>query len=605
MAYNQVSGQQLSLSVTTTPSGMSRVDVPADFGVENLDSAVHGNITLLLSDGLHRRANSIILALNSPVFRRIFIEQEKSTVDFKMFEAASVRLFIRCLYSGKCQFSHVSVDEVREVREVSEAMEVVWLREKCERYLAEHEISITPSVPVIERPSSRPNFRSDSRASRGKSNKNELTSEAHITKLNFDRSMTDLQMDVSEMDLKLFHTPSSEEIPTTSDETRTTCSDESFKSREKFRTETSQTPEYKRIRRTVSCSSEVDSEGESRGRHSKRYRQSDSDNRSSGSSSRRSLHKQIDRGPALKSQITTPTKQKKSSSKKLVFRDCNPELPNMFHSYRDTLGHLTRSKTDLPSVLEVLKSCREIRSLYMLFEALELVEYNNTDISVTESDLGMISELRKRRGWGRVSPHFLENCSFFNRHFVESETLASERKELTSRSESVKVPDSLPPYSIRLEDMLRSVRVIEFQFKHPDIETCSKRGKCGFLLQLTGETQRNRATQRDRSTLLHIRLLRSSRFYTNSKVHYHDEVMSPDKMHLVVEEHFMTRSTTGGNSRTNYVSWRGRPFLERHGKSEMVSWGELQIPAQRHVRLVVYYDVGVEERGRERRGKGI
>lgn len=577
---------------------MSRVNVPADFGIENLESPVHGNVTLLLSDGLHRKANSIILALNSPVFRRIFIEQEQSTVDFKMFDAGSVRLFTRFLYSGKCRFQHVSVEAVREVREVSEAMEVDWLREKCERHLAEHESTLTPSIPVIERPSSRSSFRSESRSSRDKSNKHDLTPEDNIADFNYNRSVTDLQMDVSEMDLKLLHTPSSEEVPSTSDETRTTCSDESYRSRDKLRREASRPPEYKRIRRNVSCGSGVDSEGDGDQR-SKRYRQSDSDNKSSGSRSSRSCSEYSDRGHTLQSQIITPTKQKDSRSKKLLFRDINPELSNMFHQYRDTLEHLVINKTDLASVLDVLKSCREIRSLYMLFEALDLVVYNNTDISVTELDLGLISELRKRRGWGKVSPHFLENCSFYNQNFVDSETLASERKELTSRSESVKVPDSLPPFSVRLEDLLRSVRVIEFQFKHPNIETCSKRGKCGFLLQLTGETQRNRATQRDRSTLLHVRLLRSSRFYTNSKVHYHDEVMCPDNMHLVVEEHFMTRSATGRNSRTHFVSWRGRPFLERHGKSEMVSWGELQIPAQRHVRLVVYYDVG----GGEDKGK--
>jgi len=591
---------------------MSRVEVPADFGVENIDSAVQGNVTLLLSDGLNMKANSIILAFNSPVFKRIFIEQEQSTVDFKTFDAPSIRLFIRSLYSGKCHFALMTVTEVDEVMEASEAMDVVWLKVKCEKYLAEHRNSVSPAVPIIERPSRSNSSASTCRESTCRESTcrestcrentcNDRTSESNANEKIVKRSLSDLKRELSGIDLKLkATTPSSEEIPTTSDETRTTCSDGSAASRG------SNTSDYKRIRRTVQCSSEsslyghhveLDSAGEREGSVSKRHRYSESDTKHSDTSSQHSSQGNLnERRRSLVSLVTTPLRLKDLEPGETVFRDCNPELPNLFHNFTDTLGTMIRSKTQLGDILEVLKGCREVKSLYMLFEALDLIEYNKNTLSVSHTDLKLISELRRRKRWGRVSPHFLENCSFYNRHFVDSEELAKERKELTSRSDSKKISDSLPPYSIRLEDLLRSVRVVEFQFKHPDIETCTKHGKCGFLLQLTGETQRNRATQRDRSTLLHIRLLRNSRFYTNSKVHYHEEVMSPDKMHLVVEEHFTTKSATSGDNRTTYVSWRGKPHLDRGHKSECVTWGDLLIPSQRHVKLVVYYDLTKAER---------
>jgi len=578
---------------------MSRVEVPADFGVENLDSAVHGNVTLLLSDGLNMKANSIILAFNSPVFRQIFIEQEQTTVDFKTFDAASVRLFIRSLYSGKCHFALMSVEEVREVMEASEAMDVVWLRERCARYLKERRNSISPAIPIIERPS-RPNSAADrDKFSSKDRNFREDPSDSNACDRLLKRSLSDLKRELSGMELKLPTTPSSEETPTTSDEARTTWSDESIASNHRGNEQPS---DYKRIRRTVKCSSELDSESE-RGTRHRRYSEDDerrsrrysSESRPSESGSRRSSSNMNERTKSLVSLSSTPLRLRDLEPADTGFRDCNPDLPNLFQNYRDSLAPLIRNKTSLGEVLEVLKSCSEVRSLYMLFEALDLIEYDKISLSVSEADLRQISELRRRRRWGRVSPQFLENCSFYNRHFVDSEELAKERKELTSRSDSKKIPDSLPPYSIRLEDLLRSVRVVEFQFKHPAIENCTKRGKCGFLLQLTGETLRNRATQRDRSTLLHIRLLRSSRFYTNSKVHYHDEVMRPEMMHLVVEEHFTTRSATSGDNKTTYVSWRGKPFMDRHNKSEMVTWGDLQIPSQRHAKLVVYYDVSGED----------
>ena len=44
-----------------------KIRVPADFGKEHINSAVHGNLVLKLKDGQEIKTNSMIMSLNSPV----------------------------------------------------------------------------------------------------------------------------------------------------------------------------------------------------------------------------------------------------------------------------------------------------------------------------------------------------------------------------------------------------------------------------------------------------------------------------------------------------------------------------------------------------------
>ena len=44
-----------------------KIRVPANFGIEHINSPVHGNLVLKLKDGQEIRTNSMIMSLNSPV----------------------------------------------------------------------------------------------------------------------------------------------------------------------------------------------------------------------------------------------------------------------------------------------------------------------------------------------------------------------------------------------------------------------------------------------------------------------------------------------------------------------------------------------------------
>ena len=44
-----------------------KIRVPANFGIEHINSEVHGNLVLKLKDGQEIKTNSMIMSLNSPV----------------------------------------------------------------------------------------------------------------------------------------------------------------------------------------------------------------------------------------------------------------------------------------------------------------------------------------------------------------------------------------------------------------------------------------------------------------------------------------------------------------------------------------------------------
>ena len=44
-----------------------KIRVPANFGIEHINSEVHGNLVLKLKDGQQIKTNSMIMSLNSPV----------------------------------------------------------------------------------------------------------------------------------------------------------------------------------------------------------------------------------------------------------------------------------------------------------------------------------------------------------------------------------------------------------------------------------------------------------------------------------------------------------------------------------------------------------
>ena len=107
---------------------VSKISLPADFGIENLDCPVHGNIEIKLQEDQKMRANSMILSLHSPVFQNMFFKLGRTSVDFKIFTADVVRQFFAGLYSGKVD---IQKGNFREFHNLAAVFKIEWLQLRC------------------------------------------------------------------------------------------------------------------------------------------------------------------------------------------------------------------------------------------------------------------------------------------------------------------------------------------------------------------------------------------------------------------------------------------------------------------------------------------
>ena len=108
-----------------------KIQVPADFGIENLHSALHGNIVLKLQDDRQMTANSMILSYNSPVFVNLFLVLEQSVLEMDDFQADAVNCFIESLYCGEIE---IQKSQFQDINKMALVFKVDWLAARCLAY---------------------------------------------------------------------------------------------------------------------------------------------------------------------------------------------------------------------------------------------------------------------------------------------------------------------------------------------------------------------------------------------------------------------------------------------------------------------------------------
>ena len=69
-----------------------QIKVPANFGVEHINSPVHGNLLLKLRDGQEIRTNSMIMSYNSPVIENLTTNLFQVNIYIKSRTILSVKL---------------------------------------------------------------------------------------------------------------------------------------------------------------------------------------------------------------------------------------------------------------------------------------------------------------------------------------------------------------------------------------------------------------------------------------------------------------------------------------------------------------------------------
>ena len=112
------------------------VVVPANFGKHHLKSRSHSNLELLCDEGEIKRANSMILSLNSSVIDDLISRLDITSLDVQDFGAPAVGCFVESMYSGeleKCDKSNF-----RDLHKMGYVFNVSWFTERCLEYFTEH-----------------------------------------------------------------------------------------------------------------------------------------------------------------------------------------------------------------------------------------------------------------------------------------------------------------------------------------------------------------------------------------------------------------------------------------------------------------------------------
>ena len=86
-----------------------KIKVPANFGVEHINSPVHGNLLLKLRDGQEIRTNSMIMSYNSPVIDKLTTNLFQVKINIKSRTILSVKLVTVQI----CAFNQISTYMVK------------------------------------------------------------------------------------------------------------------------------------------------------------------------------------------------------------------------------------------------------------------------------------------------------------------------------------------------------------------------------------------------------------------------------------------------------------------------------------------------------------
>ena len=113
------------MAMASTP----KVTAPMDFGIEYLNSPSHGNLKFLFHEGEELLANSAIMSFNSPVIKKMTVEDGRTTVDVHDFSKDAVQCFLEASYSGSLET--VSTSIFRDLNKIAHEYEVDWITDKC------------------------------------------------------------------------------------------------------------------------------------------------------------------------------------------------------------------------------------------------------------------------------------------------------------------------------------------------------------------------------------------------------------------------------------------------------------------------------------------
>ena len=491
-----------------------KVVVPADFGIENLHSQFHGNVVLKLQGGEDMKANSLILSYHSSVFVHLFLELQQSVLEMEDFVGEAVKSFLGALYSGEIQLvRHL----FRDVNKLCHVFKVEWLSGRCWDYftglvggVSVHTDYHTLLFLFEEARFCMRVMKCDKFVDLvvqkicGLENRAEIFVEPYMKNYSeLETSQLDIIIQITKYDNPLFllkimkknlseggvFNAASRYLLENVDLCKCIADDEAF---------------FEELFDVLDSATSS----------------SDSDAFLINKLYRKSVRELKKTQPACSSGLST------TAPYLSVVPSTSTEIPGLFCSY----GPL--QELNAQELLTAAKESPLVMNLYMLIEGFVTIQLHGQKTSLTPDMVLQIEQIRRKRGWSRISPEFFE---FLHPALVEyGYSIKKNSNDLLSDVESVRRVGKIvgldnkisKQNSSDVEALFRNPHSFAFYFKHPNTVDCRLPGKCGFLLKCTPDMKSGEPHK------FKVNLCFDPEQYPEG-LHIHPEFVKAENIHLV------------------------------------------------------------------------
>ena len=552
----------------------AKVIIPADFGIENLHSKLHGNITLKLEGYSEMQVNSIILSLNSPVFGDMFKREEIRVLDLREYTSSVVNLFMESLYTGRIS---IQKHHLKDFSKLASTFKVAWLILKCHNYytklLEEVDLDDVGDIFLLfEEACSIKLHIGDSLYIEQVLEKIKISTHklsdfieryTNVGYLSFSKAQIDLIVELNPADYNVFVRIIQKNV--TKNQLFDSTSRQLLQQLDLGRCMDLDLKLYNEVielilKRTYDIS-----------RQDKLLVDQLNKDAVSRYKEKNNMGKSLTRSESV-SFAARALKSLKRIGTKTELR----LLPSKYHVFQ-----CYEILEDLPldDFLDILSLSSEVKSLFMLLESVDMFGCWG---KFTNDSLKKVISTVQTRGWSKIPRVFLSSLYWLNDCPEKMKWMRECSAVCCDTNHTIMTSDEVTsPRRFLLERMY-----YKFIFPRPRTTNCVILStQCGVLVEVS-PFNTNTPTEKFK-----MQVVENPAVYTEHKMHYHKHIVDPKRMHFVVEM-FNEGQEDGINME---ISWaRGTPeFSEpRAGQTvgSQIRWGGWQWGDTHKARLILYYD---------------
>ena len=538
--------------------------VPADFGIENLDCPIHGNITIQLSGYPEILANSLILSYNSPFFLEIFRNQETNTLDMKEYDGATVRKFIEALYTGNIKLEK---GLLKGFSKLSSNFKVAWLILHCHNYFNEMLDSLkntfTDDMFILFEEACHIKLHIGDPVYL-KQILDKITSTGHKISDFIGRYMnTDYQkLTMGQVNVLVNINPPEYQVflrvvyrNLTESQTFDDTSRTVLRQVDLVKSMEIDGPGYEALMDFLLRKLKNITRQDKRIIHGL------------NSETLKEYKKRHPPDPIIKSKSVSNSARSVKTLKGVGTKTELELIPSKHHLFQ---CYEIFEDMPLKDFINILALSSEVKNLFMLLEAIDM--FGAWD-KFNSKSLQKVTECILDRGWSRIPASFL-NSLFWLNDSPEKLAMLQKCTELISNQNHTIIisKQTTTPKRFLLEE-----RFYKFPFPRPRTTNCVVLSThCGTLVKVC-------PLSRDGEKKFNIQVMKEQGPYTSNNMHFHAQYLKPERMHFVVEM-FNEGEDHGVNME---IAWtQGAPDF----KEDQIYWGGWHWGDAHMARMVLYYD---------------